>query len=98
MRGFTVQWRIRLICNRSFLYQSSIHVEVAFSSIRVTVVISHLMSFLRCFERLRMRYENEVCASPIEQIYYLLKYFAMTLICEPAWLGDYSRLHMLQIH
>ena len=23
---------------------------------------------------------------------------AITLICEPAWIGDYSRLHMLQIH
>lgn len=34
----------------------------------------------------------------MEQIYYLSKYFAITLICKPAWLGDYSRLHMLQIH
>ena len=74
MRGFKVYWRIRSTCNRSFLYHSGTHVEVAFSSILVTVAISHPMSFLRWFKRLRMRYENEVCTSPLEQIFYLLKY------------------------
>ena len=89
-------WRTRPTGNRSFLYHSSTHVEVALPSILVTVAMYHLMSFLRWFKRLRIRCENEVCASPLERIYYPSEDLAIKLICEPALLRDYSRLHMLQ--